>query len=63
MSKNVRASLPAFVILSPKDIAARAYEIYIRRGSSDGFASEDWVRAEQELHARGKNAHPDSEHP
>jgi hypothetical protein len=41
--------LPAFIIVSPKDIAARAYEIYLDRGASEGFDREDWLRAEQEL--------------
>jgi len=41
--------LPAFIIVSPKDIAARAYEMYLDRGASDGFDREDWLRAEQEL--------------
>lgn len=48
--------MPAFIVLSPKDIAVRAYEIYLQRGASDGFDSDDWLRAEQELKARGKDA-------
>lgn len=30
-------------------IAARAYELYLARGRSDGFADEDWYAAEREL--------------
>jgi hypothetical protein len=41
--------LPAFVIVSAKDIAKRAYEIYVDRGYADGFDREDWLRAEREL--------------
>jgi DUF2934 family protein len=32
-----------------EDIAYRAYELYVRRGSGPGKAIEDWVRAEKEL--------------
>jgi Protein of unknown function (DUF2934) len=40
---------PAFVIVSAKDIAQRAYEIYVDRGYADGFDRQDWLRAEHEL--------------
>jgi Protein of unknown function (DUF2934) len=40
---------PAFVIVSDKDIAKRAHEIYVDRGYADGFDREDWLRAEHEL--------------
>jgi Protein of unknown function (DUF2934) len=40
---------PAFVIVSAKDIAQRAYEIYLARGCVNGFHREDWLRAEREL--------------
>lgn len=40
---------PAFVIVSAKDIAHRAHEIYVDRGYADGFDREDWLRAEREL--------------
>jgi hypothetical protein len=43
-------------VLSPKDIAARAYELYLKRGASDGFDGDDWFRAEQELRAGGNEA-------
>jgi hypothetical protein len=48
---------PAFIVLSRVDIAARAYEMYLERGASDGFDREDWLRAEQELKARGQDAY------
>jgi len=32
-----------------KVIAARAYDIYERRGREEGHAVEDWIRAESEL--------------
>jgi DUF2934 family protein len=40
---------PTFVIVSGKDIAQRAYEIYVARGYVNGFDREDWLRAEREL--------------
>ena len=40
--------------ISPDEIAARAYQIYMDRGRADGFDREDWLRAEREL----KAAHP-----
>ena len=40
---------PEFVIVSAKDIAERAHEIYVERGYADGFDRTDWLRAEREL--------------
>jgi len=34
------------------DIAARAYELYLARGSLDGYSEEDWLLAEAELRRR-----------
>ena len=31
------------------EIAARAYELYLARGSLDGYSEEDWLLAEAEL--------------
>jgi hypothetical protein len=56
MNQDQKAHLPAFIVLSPEDIAARAYEMYLKRGASDGSDAEDWSRAEQELRARGQDA-------
>ena len=33
--------------LSKKEIAQRAYELYVQRGSEPGKDVEDWVRAEK----------------
>jgi DUF2934 family protein len=54
MNQDSDRSLPAFIVLSPQDIAVRAYEIYLR-GASDGFDGDDWFCAERELKARGKD--------
>lgn len=36
-------------------IRKRAFELYRERGNADGYATEDWLRAEAEvLAARGK---------
>jgi hypothetical protein len=34
---------------SHEEIAARAYELYLARGSLDGYSEEDWLLAEVEL--------------
>jgi len=34
---------------SHEDVAARAYELYLARGSLDGYSEEDWLLAEAEL--------------
>ena len=54
MNQDSHTSLPAFIVLSPKDIAVRAYELYLQRGASDGLDRDDWLLAERELKARGK---------
>jgi hypothetical protein len=33
----------------PERIAARAYELYLARGASDGMDFDDWLTAEREL--------------
>jgi hypothetical protein len=35
------------------DIAKRAYERFVARGSVHGFDTEDWISAERELQRRG----------
>jgi hypothetical protein len=35
-----------------EEIAARAYELYLARGSLDGYSEEDWLLAEAELRNR-----------
>jgi Protein of unknown function (DUF2934) len=37
-------------------IAARAYEIYLERGSTPGDPMQDWLRAERELAAPTKKS-------
>jgi hypothetical protein len=34
---------------SHEEVAARAYELYLARGSVDGYSEEDWLLAEAEL--------------
>ncbi|HTA18679.1 MAG TPA: DUF2934 domain-containing protein [Polyangia bacterium] len=41
---NAAAALP-----STEDIAKRAYELYLQRGSESGYELEDWLQAEAEL--------------
>lgn len=35
-----------------EQIRQRAYELYEQRGRYDGFAEEDWLRAEDEIRSR-----------
>ena len=37
--------------LSPDEIAARAYDLYLQRDRTPGDPVEDWLQAEQELRA------------
>lgn len=34
-----------------RDVARRAYELYLARGGTHGFDMEDWIQAESELRA------------
>jgi len=36
-----------------EEIAKRAYELYLRRGSRNGYDFDDWLEAERELRGRG----------
>jgi hypothetical protein len=49
---------------SPERIAARAYELYLARGGSDGQDFDDWLAAERELSSgpsRGPSQGDDAE--
>lgn len=35
--------------MTDRDIACRAFELYCERGCQDGYAADDWLRAEREL--------------
>jgi hypothetical protein len=54
MNQDQYLDLPAFVVLPRRLIALRAYEIFMARGAVDGSDREDWLRAEEELKARGE---------
>ena len=41
-----------------KQIAARAYELFQKRGAANGHALDDWLQAERELAASKKEAAP-----
>lgn len=36
---------------SAREVARRAYELYLARGGAHGFDMEDWIQAESELRA------------
>jgi hypothetical protein len=38
------------------EIARRAYELFLQRGSVPGHETDDWLQAEAELSARGKES-------
>ncbi len=41
-----------------EEIARRAYELYLQRGSVPGHETDDWLQAEAELAARAAVAEP-----
>ena len=41
---NVNKKVP-----TEQEIAARAYELYLKRGGENGSALDDWLAAEEEL--------------
>jgi hypothetical protein len=43
------AVLPALPVPDGRDIAVRAYELFIERGGQHGNDWEDWFNAEQQL--------------
>jgi hypothetical protein len=47
-ARETTASRPV-TLVTPEQIAARAYEIFIARGQQDGRDLEDWLQAESEL--------------
>jgi hypothetical protein len=40
---------PQHIVLAHEEIASRAYQRYLDRGSADGYDIEDWLAAEREL--------------
>lgn len=44
-----RSKSPALPINLEEQIRMRAYQLYEERGKQDGFAEQDWIRAEGEL--------------
>lgn len=40
---------PNHSLVTDRDIACRAFELYCERGCQDGYAADDWLRAEREL--------------
>jgi hypothetical protein len=37
---------------SPEEVRRRAYELYVRRGGTDGSDKDDWYEAERQLRSR-----------
>jgi hypothetical protein len=40
---------PSRDVVSPQEIERRAYDLYLRRGRTEGSALQDWLQAEGEL--------------
>jgi len=47
-----KARIDAATDISEHDIARRAYDLYLTRGSEPGHDVEDWLQAERELRTR-----------
>lgn len=43
------------------EIAQRAYELFLQRGSVPGHETDDWLQAEAELSARGGESEPEDQ--
>jgi len=46
---STRRRVQAAVVVSREEIARRAYELFLARGSEHGRDLDDWFRAEREL--------------
>lgn len=44
-----QARIDAATAISERDIARRAYDLYLTRGAEPGHELEDWLQAEREL--------------
>jgi len=51
-ASTARSAVIATAEPTHDEIAARAYELYLARGSLDGYSDEDWMLAEAELRRR-----------
>ena len=51
MSKDQPSATPPPPPAPSEEIAKRAYELYLQRGSIPGYEVEDWLQAEAELTA------------
>jgi hypothetical protein len=47
-----KAAVASMAEPTREQVAARAYELYLARGSLDGYHEEDWLLAEAELRQR-----------
>ena len=47
--KSIEPASTAVSTLTQSEIAVRAYEIFLKRGSQHGHSVEDWLQAEREL--------------
>jgi len=53
-SREPRSTKPALWGDIEERVRQRAYQLYEQRGRVDGFALDDWLRAEREILGAGK---------
>jgi Protein of unknown function (DUF2934) len=51
-----KSDKPTVLIPIERQIQQRAYELYERRGRTDGYDLEDWLQAEREIKGTQTNA-------
>ena len=56
ISDGIDAAAVASGLLTPEQIAERAYLLYERRGREEGHALDDWLQAERELLEQHRHA-------
>ena len=49
LGSDSRTPNQAFVEVTDRDVACRAFELYCERGWQDGHDVDDWLKAEREL--------------
>ncbi len=48
-NRSRTTTVPESSVRSEEEIRTRAYELYEERGREDGYAMDDWLRAEAEI--------------
>ena len=56
--RSTNSPTAARASLTERDIARRAYDLYLARGCEPGHDVEDWLQAERDLRAAVRSAKP-----